>query len=61
MRVCETDKRVRIPRRRAYGDTRDSRGVLIVAAAVHRQRTAGPFFLLQSEFGDLYKVEYTFS
>lgn len=51
-----TDKRVRIPRRRAYGDTRDNRGILIVAAAVHRQRTAGPFFLLQSELGDLYKV-----
>jgi splicing factor 3B subunit 3 len=45
-----------IPRR--FGQAED-RGVLIVSYAVHVQRTMF-FFLVQSEFGDLYKVTLDF-
>ncbi|RLN07765.1 Splicing factor 3B subunit 3 [Panicum miliaceum] len=42
-----------IPRR---ADLPAERGVLIVAAATHRQKTMF-FFLLQSEYGDIFKVD----
>lgn len=45
-----------IPRRKGSDPTR---GVLIVASATHRQRD-NFFFLLQSEYGDLYKVTLTY-
>ena len=41
-----------IPRR---ADLPAERGVLIVAAATHRQKTL--FFLLQTEYGDIFKVD----
>ena len=44
--------RTPIPRR---VDTAEERGVLIVASATHKQKGLF-FFLLQSEYGDLYKV-----
>ncbi|KAJ7287318.1 CPSF A subunit region-domain-containing protein [Mycena rebaudengoi] len=48
--------RVPIPHRNRYGETQGSeRGVIIVAAVMHKTKGAF-FFLLQSELGDLYKV-----
>ena len=48
--------RVVVPRRKT---TPASRGVLIVSATRHKQKS-GFFFLLQSEFGDLYKLTLTY-
>jgi splicing factor 3B subunit 3 len=46
------DKRCALPRRR---DLPNEHGLLLIAAAVHRQRDLF-FILVQSEFGDMYKV-----
>jgi len=46
------DKRCALPRRR---DLPNEHGLLLVASAVHRQRDLF-FIIVQSEFGDLYKV-----
>ena len=46
------DKRCALPRRR---DLPTEHGLLLVSSAVHRQRDLF-FILVQSEFGDLYKV-----
>lgn len=50
------DKRCALPRRR---DLPTEHGLLLVASAVHRQRDLF-FILVQSEFGDLYKVTLTY-
>lgn len=56
MDEAQDEVRTPIPRR---VDTADERGVLIVAAAMHKQKGLF-FFLLQSEYGDLYKVSVKF-
>ncbi|KAJ7485181.1 CPSF A subunit region-domain-containing protein [Mycena galericulata] len=55
-RIDTAPHRVSIPRRKQH----TSRGLLIVAATMHKMKD-GFFFLLQSEVGDLYKVtlDYT--
>uniref|UniRef100_A0A7S0PY64 DNA damage-binding protein 1 n=1 Tax=Coccolithus braarudii TaxID=221442 RepID=A0A7S0PY64_9EUKA len=47
-----TDVRCALPRRR---DLSEEHGLLIIASAVHRQKDLF-FIIIQSEFGDLYKV-----
>ena len=45
---------IRAPLPRRFG-TQDDKGVLIVSATTHTQKNLF-FFLLQSEYGDIYKV-----
>jgi len=52
------DVRAVIPRRSSLGG---DRGVLLIASAAHRTKSAGFFFLAQSEYGDVYKVTLTHS
>ena len=54
--AAQPDVRVALPRRTGMAD---SRGLLITAFATYRQKKDF-FFLLQSEFGDLYKVNLVY-